>query len=97
MKPIEISQIAKVTPVRVDIAHTAGSNAKATLPPASAQDEAMVVRSGAAQAGPSAPVDHDRVSDIRTALRSGSYPLVPAKVADAMIAARYILTDVKKD
>ncbi|MEM1051697.1 MAG: flagellar biosynthesis anti-sigma factor FlgM [Pseudomonadota bacterium] len=39
-----------------------------------------------AQNGP--PVDNDRVAEIRSALRDGSYPLVPAKIADAMIAAQ---------
>ena len=34
------------------------------------------------------PVDSDRVAEIRAALKDGSYPLVPAKIADAMIAAR---------
>ncbi len=34
------------------------------------------------------PVDGERVNEIRNALRDGSYPLVPAKIVDAMIAAR---------
>lgn len=34
------------------------------------------------------PVDADRVAEIRKALQDGSYPLVPTKIADAMIAAR---------
>lgn len=34
------------------------------------------------------PVDADRVAQIREALRDGSYPLVPTKIADAMIAAQ---------
>ena len=38
------------------------------------------------QSGP--PIDTDRVAQIRDALRDGSYPLVPAKIADAMIAAQ---------
>ena len=97
MKPIEISQIGRTAPVRADLAHTAGTKATTPPPPAAAKDEAMVARSGETQAGKSAPVDHDRISDIRNALRSGNYPLLPAKVADAMIAARFILTDAKKD
>lgn len=40
-----------------------------------------------AQSGP--PVDTDRVAEIRSALREGTYPLVPAKIADAMIAAQF--------
>ncbi|XUU60757.1 flagellar biosynthesis anti-sigma factor FlgM [Erythrobacter sp. HA6-11] len=34
------------------------------------------------------PVQEDRVAAVRAALRDGSYPLVPAKIVDAMIAAR---------
>lgn len=36
----------------------------------------------------SPPVDTDRVSQIRKALEDGTYPLVPTKIADAIIAAR---------
>jgi negative regulator of flagellin synthesis FlgM len=34
------------------------------------------------------PIDADRVAQIRKALEDGTYPLVPTKIADAMIAAR---------
>lgn len=34
-----------------------------------------------------APVDADRVAIIRKAIENGAYPLVPTKIADAMIAA----------
>lgn len=36
----------------------------------------------------SPPVDAERVAQIRAALQDGSYPLVPTKIADAMIAAQ---------
>ncbi len=38
------------------------------------------------------PVDAERVAQIRDALRDGSYPLVPTKIADAMIAAQVSLS-----
>ena len=38
-----------------------------------------------------APVDVERVKDIRQAIETGNYPLVPAKIADAMIAAGMLL------
>lgn len=44
------------------------------------------VASGLAAGEP--PVSSERVAEIRAALKDGSYPLVPAKIADAMIAAR---------
>ena len=40
----------------------------------------------------SPPVDAERVSQIKAALRDGSYPLVPTKIVDAMIAAQVSLS-----
>jgi negative regulator of flagellin synthesis FlgM len=37
------------------------------------------------------PVDADRVQVIRKAIESGNYPIIPAKIADAMIAAGLLL------
>ncbi len=37
------------------------------------------------------PVDTDRVAEIRKAVENGTYPIMPARVADAMIAAGLIL------
>ncbi|WP_420381513.1 flagellar biosynthesis anti-sigma factor FlgM [Novosphingobium sp.] len=36
-------------------------------------------------------VDHTRVDEIRKAIQSGNYPLVPAKIGDAMVAAGLML------
>lgn len=52
----------------------------------SSTDGISVEVTAPAQSGP--PVDNDRVAEIRNALRDGTYPLVPAKIADAMIAAQ---------
>ena len=41
------------------------------------------------------PVDTDRVELIRRAVETGTYPIVPAKVADAMIAAGLLLRTAK--
>ena len=32
-------------------------------------------------------VDHDRVTEIRKAIETNSYPLIPTEIADAIIAA----------
>ncbi|MBU7579865.1 MAG: flagellar biosynthesis anti-sigma factor FlgM [Porphyrobacter sp.] len=40
----------------------------------------------------SPPVDAERVRQIKAALKDGSYPLVPTKIADAMIAAQVSLS-----
>lgn len=41
------------------------------------------------------PVDADRVAEIRKAIEDGTYPLVPQKIADAMIAASFMLRTEK--
>lgn len=38
-----------------------------------------------------APVDNARVAEIRNAIEQGRYPIVPAKIADSMIAAGFLL------
>ena len=42
-------------------------------------------------AGAEAPVDHERVGRIRTAIEQGHYLLDPRKTADAMIASGFML------
>jgi len=44
-----------------------------------------------ATAGTAAPVDADRVAEIRKAIEDGRYPVVPTRIADAMIAAGLLL------
>ena len=44
-----------------------------------------------ATAGPSAPVDAERVAQIRKAIEEDRYPVVPTRIADAMIAAGLLL------
>lgn len=41
------------------------------------------------------PIDADRVTQIRKALESGTYPILPTSVADAIIAAGLILRTAK--
>ncbi len=45
-------------------------------------------------AGPQ-PIDSDRVEAIRSAIAKGRYPLVPARIADAVIAAGILLHTTK--
>ena len=47
--------------------------------------------SGRVGAGAQAPFDQDRVTEIRKAVEEGRYPVIPTRVADAMIAAGYLL------
>ena len=51
-----------------------------------AQTEAMA-SVAALDAGDRAPIDADRVAQIRQAIEQGAYPLVPSEIADGIIAA----------
>lgn len=42
-----------------------------------------------------APVDADRVDAIKKAVEKGEYPLLPVRIADAMIAAGLLLRNGK--
>jgi negative regulator of flagellin synthesis FlgM len=53
-----------------------------------------VVKSDALDPG-QPPVDVERVELIRKAVETGKYPILPAKVADAMIAAGLLLRTPK--
>lgn len=48
----------------------------------------VAIEVGASGDASTPPVDGDRVDQIRKALKDGSYPLVPAEIADSIIAAR---------
>ena len=48
----------------------------------------VAIEVGAALDTSTPPVENDRVKQIREALKDGTYPLVPTKIVDAIIAAR---------
>ena len=78
--------------VDVRLARTAGGTKDA---PARAESTAApVVRSDALDPG-KPPVDAERVEIVRKAVENGTYPVIPAKVADAIIAAGFLLRSAK--
>lgn len=100
MPSVELSKLQGITPAR-GLSET-DRNAVSTPAPSgkseaagSAKPGVSIEIGGAGQAAASQavdaatpPLDNDRVAEIREALRDGSYPLVPAEIADAMIAAQ---------
>lgn len=62
--------------------------------PAGAAAAPQVETSDAVKAG-AAPVDQERVATIRHAIETGTYPVLPIKIADAMIAAGMLLRSPK--
>jgi len=95
MPSVELSKLPSVSAAR---AVTAGDRAQidARTRPATAVSTSSVsgisVEISDASEAISPPVDAERVAQIRDALRDGSYPLVPAKIVDAMIAAQVSLS-----
>lgn len=95
MPSVELNKLAGISPARSlsesERAQTAARTPVATPRPAApAAGISVEVSAPAADTAP--PVDAERVQQIRSALKDGSYPLVPAKIADAIIAAQVSLS-----
>ncbi len=93
MPSVELSKLQGVGPVRAlsdgDRSAIGKSAGNAAAPPSGPQAKGGVAIEVSRALDPSSPpVNTDRINEIRKALRDGSYPLVPAQIADAMIAAR---------
>lgn len=95
MPPIELGPLRPIGAVDARLARAAdsrtGSSPRADTP------ASPVVRSEALAAldPGQPPVNAERVAQVRKAVESGTYPLVPATVADAIIAAGVILRSGK--
>jgi len=102
MSSIEIGASRPVSAVQVTTVGAGGKPAQTeaiaeapkTPAPAAAASAPQVETSDAVKAG-AAPVDQERVSTIRHAIEKGTYPVLPAKIADAMIAAGMLLRSPK--
>lgn len=70
---------------------TTGAKDASGAPVASAPGEAVTFQPSEALDPGQAPVDAERVKMIRHAIESGAYPVIPTKIADAMIAAGMLL------
>ena len=92
MPPINLGPALPVGAVDTRALRTATSGSARTEKTASPAPG--VVTSDALDPG-TPPVDTERVELIRKAVESGTYPVVPAKVADAMIAAGLLLRTAK--
>lgn len=99
MSSFEIGAPRPVSAVQVG---TVGAGSKpvqteipAETPKAQAQTAAAKVETSAAVKAGAAPVDQERVRTIRHAVETGTYPVFPAKIADAMIAAGMLLRSAK--
>lgn len=92
MPPIEMRPLRPVGGVEPRIAQPAA--ARSDNAARAGQATPAVTASDVLDPG-APPVDAGRVAEIRKALESGSYPVIPARVADAMIAAGFLLRSGK--
>lgn len=106
MPSVELSKLSAIGAVRPltesDRSQAAARAAGTAAQPAGGGQSArpgIAVEVGAAAASDlaSPPVDAARVAEIRNALRDGTYPLVPTKIADAMIAAQVSFAVLPRD
>lgn len=87
---LQAARAAQAVDARKDPQRPLGSARAAEV----ANPHSAVVRSRELDPG-EPPIDADRVTQIRKAVENGTYPIVPAKVADAMIAAGLLLRSKK--
>ncbi len=93
MSPYDVTKLTGVGALRPAAHDTAKSSTPARdAPKGDAADKGVAVQTGARVSAGSVPVDDQRVEEIRSALRDGSYPIVPARITDAIIAARLMLS-----
>lgn len=92
MPPIEVGPSRAISAIEARMARQQGVNDGR---PADVKRNAPAVMARAGIEAGEEPVDADRVAEIRKAVESGTYPVVPAKIADAMIAAGLILRSGK--
>lgn len=100
MPPIEVGPTRAIGAVSADVARktpgTSGAaQATASSPAVSAPSPQPTLSKSAALDPGEAPIDADRVASIRKAVENGSYPLVPTRIGDAMIAAGMFLRSGK--
>lgn len=97
MPSVELGKLTGINPARAlapsDRAQVE-TRAAAVTPrsPLTGPDTGISVELSAGPEAATPPVDADRIQEIRAALRDGSYPLVPTKIVDAMIAAQVSLS-----
>ena len=88
MPPIELGPTRPVSAADVRIARQAGGQREHIERPG--ETTSPVELSDVLDPG-QAPIDSDRVITIRKAIERGEYPIIPTKIADAIIAAGILL------
>ena len=90
MPSVELSKVPGVSAARaVSPGERAQVEARTSAPAVASTARGISLEVGETGAdAATVPVDGERVAEIRKALSDGSYPLVPTRIVDAMIAAQ---------
>ena len=93
MSSFEIGATRPVGAVQVEQVNPASQSTTSPAEPAGAAATTGTgeVQTSLSTTAGTVPVDQTRVEQIRDAVNKGSYPLIPAKIGDAMIAAGMML------
>lgn len=94
MPPIELGPTRPIGAVEARIPRST-SGAPSARSAKADKGSAEVVRSDVLDPGETPPIDAERVNIIRHAIETDTYPVLPFKVADAMIAAGLLLRTKK--
>jgi len=92
MPPIEVGPLRALSAIESRLARKTGESSGQSARAETA--EPAVVQSDVLEAG-DIPVDSERVDIIRRAVQQGTYPVIPARIADAVIAAGLLLRSGK--
>ncbi len=84
-RPVGAVQLNTVQPAKPGVA------AQDSAPTTAATSSTPQVETSLTTSAGVVPVDQSRVEEIRQAVQNGTYPVVPAKISDAMIAAGVLL------
>jgi len=93
MPPIEVGPLRAVSAIESRLARKSGDSSGHSAKVD--KSEPAVVQSEALDPG-DMPIDIERVEMIRRAVEQGTYPVIPARVADAVIAAGILLRSGKE-
>ena len=85
--PRPVSSEAKVQ--RVSLARSVANAPSATGPESRPQTDTAALSGVAAEMAASPPVDLDRVARVKRAIERGDFPILPATIADRILALRY--------
>ena len=96
MPPINLGPALPVGAVQASTVRSAsGGNGRSEKAASPVQSQPRTaIKSDALDPG-APPIDSDRVAIVRKALEAGTYPVMPARVADAIIAAGLLLRSGK--